>query len=101
MIARAFIAARCSGLGTRIAIMLHAFGFATLGLERIYASIIPDNVASRRVFDKLGYAVDTSPAARAFADEPGDIIMAISRATFQRAHAAHLAEIQLAPRQGT
>ena len=91
-------AAQGKGLGTRVALMIHAFGFARLGLERIYASIIPHNAASRRVFEKLGYAVDDSPAARAYADEPGDITMAIDRAGFERAHGDALAEIALTVR---
>jgi RimJ/RimL family protein N-acetyltransferase len=78
--------------------MVHAFGFRRLGLDRIYASIIPDNAASRRVFEKLGYQVDASPAARAYADEPGDVTMAIDRATFERAHAQAMAEIAIAVR---
>jgi RimJ/RimL family protein N-acetyltransferase len=91
-------AAQGKGLGTRVALMVHAFGFGRLGLERIYASVIPGNAASRRVFEKLGYQVDTSPAARAYADEPGDLTMAVDRAAFERAHAQALAEIAIAVR---
>lgn len=91
-------AAQGKGLGTRIATMVHAFGFRRLGLERIYASIIPGNAASRRVFDKLGYQIDDSPAARAYADEPGDLTMAIDRAAFERSHAAAMAEIEISVR---
>jgi len=91
-------AAQGQGLGTRVAMMVHVFGFRSLGLHRIYASIIPANVASRRVFDKLGYRVDASPAARAYADEPGDITMVIDRATFERSHARAMAEIRVAVR---
>lgn len=91
-------AAQGKGLGTRIATMIHAFGFRRLGLDRIYASIIPHNAASRRVFDKLGYQVDDSPAARAYADEPGDLTLAIDRASFDRLHAAAMAEISIAVR---
>jgi RimJ/RimL family protein N-acetyltransferase len=91
-------AAQGKGLGTRIATMVHAFGFRWLGLERIYASIIPDNAASRRVFDKLGYQIDDSVAAREYADEPGDITMAIDRTDFERSHAAAMAEIEMAVR---
>jgi RimJ/RimL family protein N-acetyltransferase len=94
----AAVTAQGQGLGTRIAMMLHAFGFAELGLDRIYASIIPGNAASRRVFDKLGYAVDASPAARAYADEPGDITMVVERAAFERTHATQMAEIQISVR---
>lgn len=91
-------AAQGKGLGTRIATMIHAFGFRWLGLERVYASILPGNAASRRVFEKLGYEVDASPAARAYADEPGDITMGIDRATFERAHAQAMAGIEIAVR---
>ena len=91
-------AAQGKGLGTRVALMIHAFGFRRLGLERIYASIIPDNAASRRVFEKLGYQVDASPAARAYADEPGDITMGIDRTAFERSHAQAMAEIEIAVR---
>jgi RimJ/RimL family protein N-acetyltransferase len=91
-------AAQGKGLGTRVALMIHAFGFRRLRLERIYASIIPHNAASRRVFEKLRYTVDDSPEARAYADEPGDVTMVIDRATFQRAHADAIAEIALAVR---
>lgn len=91
-------AAQGKGLGTRVALMIHAFGFARLGLERIYASILPDNAASRRVFEKLGHHVDASPAARAYADEPGDLTMRVDRAAFERSHAQAMAEIEIAVR---
>jgi RimJ/RimL family protein N-acetyltransferase len=88
-------AAQGKGLGTRFAIMTHAFGFRELGLHRVYASVVPHNTASRRVFEKLGYWLDDSPAAREFADESGDLTMAIDRATFERAHAAVLEQIRI------
>jgi RimJ/RimL family protein N-acetyltransferase len=94
----AAVSAQGQGLGTRIATMIHAFGFQALGLERVYASVIPRNLASRRVFEKLGYALDDSPAARSYADEPGDVTLAIDRARFERSHALALAEIQIAMR---
>lgn len=87
------------GLGTRFAVMIHAFGFAQLGLCQIYASVLPANTASRRVFEKLGHVIDHSPRARAFADEPDDLVMAIDRATFERTHAAALAELRIAERE--
>jgi RimJ/RimL family protein N-acetyltransferase len=90
--------AQGQGLGTRIAMMVHVFGFRSLGLARIYASVIPDNIASRRVFDKLGYRLDPSPAGRAYADEPGDLTMVIDRSTFERSHARAMAEIRIAVR---
>lgn len=93
-------AAQGKGLGTRFATMLHAFAFtpAGLALERIYASIIPANIASRRVFEKLGYRVDAGPAARAFAEDPDDIVMVVERAAFVRDHAAAMADIRIAVR---
>jgi RimJ/RimL family protein N-acetyltransferase len=94
----AAVSAQGLGLGTRVATMLNAFAFGPLGLDRIYASILPDNVASRRVFDKLGYAIDDTAAGRAYADEPSDLVMVVARAAFARSHAPALAEIQIAVR---
>lgn len=72
--------AQGKGLGTRFATMVHAFGFQTL--ERIYASVVPANTASLRVFHKLGYVVDESPEGRAYAEEPGDITLSLARESF-------------------
>jgi RimJ/RimL family protein N-acetyltransferase len=87
--------AQGKGLGTRFALMVHAFGFHALGLDRIYASVVPHNTASRRVFEKLGYVVDDSAAAREYADEPGDVTLALERATFLRIHGNSLAQIRM------
>ncbi|MGE0870431.1 MAG: GNAT family N-acetyltransferase [Kofleriaceae bacterium] len=87
-------AAQGKGLGTAFATMIHAFGFTQLPIDRIYASIIPANVASRRAFEKLGYTVDDSAAAREYAD-PGDVTMSIERSTFERQHRAAIAAIQV------
>jgi RimJ/RimL family protein N-acetyltransferase len=89
------------GLGTKFALMVHAYAFSVAGLERVYASIAPDNRASRRVFEKLGYVLDEGREARAFADEAGDVMMVIERATFERAHSAALAQVLITPRQST
>lgn len=83
------------GLGTRFAIMIHAFGFSHVGLHHIYASIVERNVASRRVFDKLGYIVDHGPTARGFADEPDDIVMALDRPTFEHRHGGVLSAMRI------
>lgn len=87
-------AAQGRGLGTRFAIMIHALAFRRLMLERIYVSIIPRNSASRRLFAKLGYVPDDSPAARGYTDEASDISMSIGRAQFEHAHAAVLDAIR-------
>ena len=76
--------AQGKGLGTRFAMMIHAFGFQTLGLHHIYASIVP---RERRVAPRVREArlrLDDSPVARGYADEPGDVVMVIDRATFER-----------------
>jgi RimJ/RimL family protein N-acetyltransferase len=83
------------GLGTRFATMVLAFGFSHLGLHHVYASVVPENTASRRVFDKLGLVLDDSSAARAFADEPGDITMSIDRETFDRLHVPELGQLRI------
>lgn len=87
------------GLGTRFAMMIHAFGFAQLGLERIYASVVPHNIASRRVFEKMGYQIDDGPEARSYADEPGDLTLVIDRARFEHSSAGALEQIQITPRR--
>jgi RimJ/RimL family protein N-acetyltransferase len=90
--------AQGKGLGTRFATMVHAFGFRTLELSTIYASIVPHNTASRRVFEKLGYRVDDSAGAREYAEEPGDVTLAVARETFERVHASALAQIRIGVR---
>ena len=70
-------------------------GFTTLGLDRLYASVIPANTASRRVFEKLGYVAD--PTATEYGDD-GDLVLRIERADFLARHAAALAEIELGAR---
>jgi RimJ/RimL family protein N-acetyltransferase len=47
---------------------------------------VPANAASRRLFEKLGYRPDASPAARAYADEDADVSLSLARADFERAH---------------
>lgn len=86
------------GLGTRFALMVHAVAFTKLTLDRVYASIAPQNQASRRVFEKLGYKLDDSAEARSFADEASDITMVIDGVTFQQAHAAAIAQLRITQR---
>jgi RimJ/RimL family protein N-acetyltransferase len=87
------------GLGTRFAISLHAFAFTRCELERIFVSIIPANIPSQRLFAKLGYQPDDSPAARVFADRQSDLTFSLARADFLTAHAAVLPEITWAFRR--
>ena len=95
-------AAQGRGLGTRFGVMVHAFAFRALGLARLYASIIPSNAASLRLFAKLGYEPDDSPAARRTIDEPDDVTLSLSADRFAALHGALAAQgcasIEAAPR---
>jgi RimJ/RimL family protein N-acetyltransferase len=90
------------GLGTRFGVMLHAFAFRTLGLARLYATIIPANAASLRLFEKLGYARDDAPEARRYVDAPDDVALSLTPERFERLHgplAARVTATQRAPRR--
>ncbi len=82
------------GLGTAFGVMAHALAFRLIGLARTSVSILPENVASRRLFERLGYVLDDSPAARAIADDPTDITMSLERPRFERTYAGELAELR-------
>lgn len=69
--------AQGQGLGTRFARMLHAFASEVLRLQRVYVAIVPENAASRRLFEKLGYRPDDSSVARRHADEPTDLTLSL------------------------
>jgi RimJ/RimL family protein N-acetyltransferase len=84
------------GLGKTFAIMLHALGFSELGLERVYATFVPSNLVSMGLFEKLGYTVDDSPTARAFADAETDVSMSVDRARFRRLHENALLPLEIA-----
>jgi RimJ/RimL family protein N-acetyltransferase len=83
------------GLGTRFAFMLHVFGYDVLGLDRIYISVIPANLGSRRLFQKLGYQADDTPEARALIDEETDLTMSLARSAFDRTRIADPATIRV------
>ncbi len=83
------------GLGTRFARMLHLFAFRVLDLQRLYVAIIPTNTGSRRLFEKLGYTPDDSPAARRHADEPTDLTLSLSRDRFEQTAEPGLAAVRL------
>jgi len=86
-------AAQGQGLGTRFATMAHALAFAALPLARVHVSIVAGNVASLRLFQKLGYQRDDGPAARAGADDPSDLTLSVTPAAFRAARGAALAGI--------
>ncbi len=91
-------AAQGRGLGTRFVRMLHAFAFQILGLQRVYAAVIPENRGSRRLFEKLGYVSDDSDLARRYADEPSDVTLSLGREGFEALWGADTAAMRLAPR---
>jgi len=89
--------AQGKGLGTKFATMIHAFGFSRLSLVRVYASVVPENTASKRVFEKLGYTIDTSAAGREYAEEATDIVLSLEREMFTRINPVHT-DIQIGDR---
>jgi RimJ/RimL family protein N-acetyltransferase len=84
------------GLGTAFAIMAHALAFRLLELRCTCVSILPENTASRRLFQKLGYTIDESAEARAITDESTDVTMSLARESFQRQFAAEIAALRFA-----
>jgi RimJ/RimL family protein N-acetyltransferase len=83
------------GLGTRFSVMMHAFAFRVLALDVVYLSIVPDNVAGRRCYEKVGYEQDGSCPASRYADHVDDVTMSLPRARFEALHAAALAQISI------
>ncbi|MDP2646436.1 MAG: GNAT family protein [Desulfobacterales bacterium] len=86
------------GLGTRYAAMMHIAALRVLGFERIYATIIPMNIASHRMLEKLGYQLDQSLRAASFTDAEDDIAMSIDWAQFKRAHTELLTQVVIIAR---
>jgi len=84
-----------AGLGTRFTTMIHAFAFRVLNLDVVYLSIVPDNVAGRRCYEKVGYVEDGSCPARRYTEADTDVAMSLPRATFEERQAAALAEIRI------
>jgi RimJ/RimL family protein N-acetyltransferase len=91
-------AAQGKGLGQRFATMIHVLAYEGLGLERVYVTIIPANRPSQRLFQKLGYEPDDSPAARSYIDEEEDLTFSLRRARFRELHATPLSEIRFTER---
>lgn len=75
------------GLGTRYAAMLHVAAWRVLQLERVYATVIPANAASRRMLEKLGYQVDLSPRAMSFTEDEDDVALSIDLSAFELQYA--------------
>lgn len=81
------------GLGGTFAMMLHVFAFRVLGLDRVYVQPKPENVRVRRLEQRLGYELDSSPEARAFADDDEAITMSITRPAFEEKNASAISDV--------
>jgi RimJ/RimL family protein N-acetyltransferase len=81
------------GVGTAFAVMLHGLAFRVWGLDRVYVTILPANVASQRLFGKLGYQLDNSAQARSYADADDDVSMSCGYEQLAVAHGATLDEL--------
>jgi hypothetical protein len=60
--------------------MMLAFAFGTLGLRRVFVSVLPENPAPIRMFGKLGFRVDNGPEGRRYADAPSELVMSVDAA---------------------
>ncbi|MBI4864205.1 MAG: GNAT family N-acetyltransferase [Candidatus Riflebacteria bacterium] len=87
--------AQGKGLGTRFTTLLHAFAFRELKVLTASLTIVPKNVPGRRCYEKVGYAVDGSAEARAYADHDDDIAMSLPRDEFERRHGEILDQIRI------
>jgi RimJ/RimL family protein N-acetyltransferase len=75
-------ARQAKGRGTLFSIMVLALAFGRLGLQRVYASVRPENAGSLRMFEKVGYALDTSVEARRYAEADDDVCLSIDACAF-------------------
>jgi len=63
------------GLGTQFTRMMLALAFGPLGLRRVFASVLPENLASLRMFERAGFRADPSAEARRYADAATDLCL--------------------------
>jgi RimJ/RimL family protein N-acetyltransferase len=82
------------GLGRRFALMLLSLGYGELGLERVYVAIRPQNAGSLRLFERVGFVRDETPAARAYAEDDDDVCMVLGRDDFLAWHADAVRQIE-------
>ena len=82
--------AKGRGLGTRLSLLVLHLAFGPLGLARVFASVIPKNTGSLRMFEKLGFHVDASPAGRRYAEHDRDVCLRMEAAEFARLHGDRL-----------
>jgi RimJ/RimL family protein N-acetyltransferase len=89
---------QAKGLGTRFTLMVSAVAFERLGLDRLYASVRPENAGSLRMLGKVGFTLDTSPEARRFAEEEDDVCVSLDARTFTTRNPEALERILIALR---
>jgi hypothetical protein len=75
---------KARGYGTRLSTLVLHLAFGPLGLSRLFASVVPHNKGSLRLFEKLGFVVDESPAGRRYAEKESDVCLRIDAAEFRR-----------------
>jgi RimJ/RimL family protein N-acetyltransferase len=78
------------GRGTLFSVMVHALAFGHLGLERVYASVRPENAGSLRMLEKVGYTRDASPLARRYAEKHDDVCLSVAACAFEDGFAQNL-----------
>jgi RimJ/RimL family protein N-acetyltransferase len=78
--------------------MALVLAFGPLALRRVYASVRPENAGSLRMFEKVGYVVDTSVDARRYAEEPDDVCVSIGLEELRRAQPEALARAHVSVR---
>jgi len=86
------------GLGTGCAALMHVAALRVFRFARVYATVIPNNLPSRRVLEKLGYRPDPSPRARALAETEDELAMSLDLAEFEQTHAELLQQAVIARR---
>jgi RimJ/RimL family protein N-acetyltransferase len=91
-------ATQAKGLGTRFTTMALVVAFERLGMKHMFASIRPENAGSLRMFEKVGYVIDTSPEARRYAEEEDDVCVSITATKFHALHASAIDQVRVVVR---
>lgn len=73
-------------LGTLFGAMVLALGCRHLGIEHFHAVYIPENTASARWTQKLGYLRDDSSEARRWAEDDREVVVTLTRTHFEQLH---------------
>jgi RimJ/RimL family protein N-acetyltransferase len=90
------VGAQGRGLGTLFSRLVLHLAFGPLGLSQVFASVVPQNKGSLRMFEKLGFVVDASPAGRRYAEHGHDVCLRMEAGEFARLHGAQTASVRVA-----